>query len=89
MARLDPGAAATAGMANSQPNADGLFDLGIKAATGRSGQPDLVAAHKWFNLAAARGNVSAKTYRVELSQEMTTDQISEAQKQAREWLQTH
>jgi TPR repeat protein len=50
---------------------------------------DLVSAHKWFNLAAARGNRSALSYRVELAREMSSDQIAEAQKLAREWLQTH
>jgi len=70
-------------------NADALFDLGMLYSSGRMGDVDLVSAHKWFNLAAARGNVSARDYRVELAREMTTDQIAEAQRQAREWLQTH
>jgi len=68
---------------------DALFELGMLYATGRDVDADLVTAHKWFNLAAARGNASAVTYRVELALEMTTDQISEAQRQAREWIQTH
>jgi uncharacterized protein len=68
---------------------DALFELGMLYATGRDVDVDLVTAHKWFNLAASRGNASALTYRQELSQEMSTDQISEAQKQAREWIQTH
>jgi hypothetical protein len=29
------------------------------------------------------------SYRVELAREMSSDQIAEAQKLAREWLQTH
>ena len=68
---------------------DALFELGILYATGRDGDMDLVTAHKWLNLAAARGNEAAQTYRVELAREMSSDQISDAQKQAREWLQTH
>jgi TPR repeat protein len=68
---------------------DALFELGMLYATGRDVDADLVTAHKWFNLAAARGNVSARTYRVELAREMSADQIAEAQKLAREWLQTH
>src|SRR3954447_24879201 len=37
--------------------ADGqaFFELGMKYASGRSGPADLVAAHKWFNVAFARG----------------------------------
>ena len=68
---------------------DALFELGMLYATGRNVDADLVSAHKWFNLAAARGNASALTYRVELAQEMSTGQVAEAQKLAREWLQTH
>jgi hypothetical protein len=68
---------------------DALFELGMLYATGRDVAADLVVAHKWFNLAAARCNSSALTHRVELAREMSVDQIAEAQKLAREWLQTH
>jgi uncharacterized protein len=68
---------------------DALFELGMVYATGRDVAADLVVAHKWFNLAAARGNSSALARRIELSQEMSGEQIAEAQKLAREWLQTH
>jgi uncharacterized protein len=68
---------------------DALFELGMLYATGRDVAADLVTAHKWFNLAAARGNAEALTYRVELAREMSTDQVAEAQRLAREWLQTH
>ena len=69
--------------------ADALFELGMLYATGRDVDVDLVTAHKWFNLSAARGHEAARDYRLELAREMTTDQIAEAQRQAREWLQTH
>ncbi|MEZ5827635.1 MAG: hypothetical protein R3D30_11020 [Hyphomicrobiales bacterium] len=68
---------------------DALFELGMLYATGRDVDADLVTAHKWFNLAAARGNEAARTYRVELALEMSQEQVAEAQKLAREWLQTH
>ena len=58
-------------------------------ATGLEIEPDLVTAHKWFNLAAARGNTSARHYRSEIAQEMAPEEIAAAQKLAREWLQTH
>ncbi len=35
-------------------NGDALFDLGMLYSTGRGGMVDLIAAHKWFNLAALR-----------------------------------
>jgi TPR repeat protein len=68
---------------------DALFELGMLYATGRDVVADLVAAHKWFNIAAARGNVAARTRRVEIAREMSGDEIAEAQRQAREWLQTN
>jgi TPR repeat protein len=68
---------------------DALFELGMLYATGRDVAADLVVAHKWFNLAAARGNPSALAHRVEIAREMSADQIAEAQKLAREWLHTH
>jgi uncharacterized protein len=68
---------------------DALFELGMLYATGRDVAADLVAAHKWFNLAAARGNAAAMKRRVELAREMSAEQIAEAQRLAREWLQTN
>jgi uncharacterized protein len=68
---------------------DALFELGMLYATGRDVVADLVVAHKWFNLAAARGNEEARNHRIELAREMSADQVAEAQRLAREWLQTH
>ena len=71
------------------PNATGdeLFRMGLLYSTGQGGAPvDLVSAHMLFNLAAMRGSVEAKLYRKELSQEMASDEVAEAQRAAREWL---
>lgn len=68
---------------------DALFELGLIYASGREGEQDFVTAHKWFNLAALRGNDEAKRYRLELSREMTKLQIAKAQKLAREWIARH
>ena len=68
---------------------DALFELGMQYATGKDVDSDLVVAHKWFNLAAARGNDAARSHRADLAREMSTDQIAQAQRLAREWLQTH
>jgi uncharacterized protein len=65
---------------------DMFFRLGMMYATGRSVSPDLVVAHKWFNISAARGHPSAARYRAELAGEMTAEEIAEAQRAAREWL---
>jgi hypothetical protein len=65
---------------------DALFELGLLHCSGREVDVDLVVAHKWFNLAASKGNEDAKRYRLEIAGEMTKAQIAEAQKLAREWL---
>lgn len=75
---------AAAGQGNSA--GDIFFMLGIKA----SGEMfDRVAAHKWFNLAAARGNRKAVEHRREIAAEMSPAEIAAAQRAAREWLTTH
>jgi uncharacterized protein len=88
MARIEF-AAETVGLGAQAGAADALFELGMLYATGRDVVADLVTAHKWFNLAAARGNPAALVRRAELAREMSVSQIAEAQKLAREWLQAH
>ena len=56
---------------------------------GRDVELDLVEAHKWFNLAAMRGNEEARRYRFEISREMSKVEISRAQRRAREWIARH
>ena len=66
---------------------DELFRLGVQYSTGQGGAPlDYVSAHMLFNLAALRGSEEAKSYRRELSQEMATEDVAEAQRAARRWL---
>lgn len=66
---------------------DELFRMGLLYSTGQGGAPlDYVSAHMLFNLAAMRGSIEAKVYRKELSQEMASEDVAEAQRQAREWL---
>jgi len=70
-------------------NADALFDLGMDYATGRSVPFDLISAHKWFNLAAMRGNKEATRLRREIAEQMSEAEIAAAQRAARAWLTTH
>ena len=63
-----------------------LFDLGVAYSTGQGVPLDLIEAHKWFNLAALKGNEPAREWRTSVAQEMTAEQIAEAQRQARAWL---
>ncbi len=66
---------------------DDLFKLGLMYSTGQNGAPlDLVSAHMIFNLAAMKGSEEARIYRRELSQEMEREDVAEAQRAARRWL---
>ena len=67
---------------------DVLFERGLYWASGRSGVVNLVAAHKWFNLAALSGCARGQECRAEIALEMTAREIAEAQRQARAWLST-
>ena len=66
-----------------------FLELGINCTTGADVPVDLVSAHKWFNLAALRGNQDAIRLRREIAAEMTVAQITTAQRAAREWITTH
>ena len=73
--------------ANAQ--ADILFELGMMYATGRDCDADLVAAHKWFNIAAIKGSSRAAELRAELSATMSKAEIAQALREAREWMTMH
>lgn len=73
--------------AAAQGEISAYFDLGVAFSTGSHGvNCDMVEAHKWFNLAAAKGHEEAAYCRADISEEMTAREIAEAQRQAREWL---
>ena len=64
-----------------------LFRLGMMYSSGQGGCPmDRVSAHMIFNLAAMKGSLEAREYRREMSAEMEWEEIAEAQKAARRWI---
>jgi uncharacterized protein len=65
---------------------DMLFELGMMYSVGRDGPVDLIAAHKWFNLAAMKGNREAVRLRREIADQMSEAEIAVAQRAARDWL---
>ncbi len=71
------------------PEAEDLNRLGLIYSSGEGQELDLVEAHKWFNLAAVLGFETAKTYRQEVSDQMDSQQIAQAQRAARKWLHGH
>ncbi len=67
--------------------AEDLFRLGLMYSTELEDRGvDFVEAHKWFNLAALMGSSPAKAYRDELKSEMSSEDVTLAQKSARGWL---
>jgi hypothetical protein len=68
---------------------DVLFERGLYWASGRSGVVNLVAAHKWFNLAALKGRVDAIAMRREVAEQMSEIEIAAAQREARAWMTAH
>jgi hypothetical protein len=65
---------------------DVLFERGLYWASGRSGVVNLVAAHKWFNLAALKGRTDAIPLRREVAEMMSEIEIATAQRDARAWM---
>ena len=69
-----------------EASGDMFFRLGMIYSIGSDVPTDYVSAHKWFNLAAMRGNEEAARLRREIAVEMTEAEIATAQRAARDWL---
>ena len=74
------------GAGGGQASGDIFLRLGMMYSTGTEVPTDFVSAHKWFNLAAARGNAEAIRLRREVAVQMTEAEIAMAQRAARDWL---
>jgi TPR repeat protein len=81
--------AETSSPAPESGSVEALFDLGLRYANGLGVAQNFIEAHKWFNIAAARGLAEARAMRAEISEDMSRAEIEEAQRQAREWLRLH
>ena len=66
-------------------DAKAMLALGRLYMQGLGAPQDYVQAHKWFNLAASRGEAEAVTERDALAGRMASEQVVEAQKQAAAW----
>jgi uncharacterized protein len=69
-----------------EASGDMFFRLGMMYSIGADMPTDYVTAHKWFNLAALRGNADAARLRREISGQMSHTEIAAAQRAARDWL---
>lgn len=73
----------------STAQAEILFELGMMYATGRDCDVDIVAAHKWFNIAAIKGLDRAAELRTEMAASMSKPELARALREAREWMTVH
>ena len=69
--------------------ADDCFERGMMFSSGRDVALDMIEAHKWFNIAAMRGNTDAGRLRREIAEQMSDAEIGVAQRAARDWLKAN
>ncbi len=86
MARFEILDGSAAPLGEGPAGGDMLFELGMMYSVGRDVPVDLVSAHKWFNLAVAKGNREAIRLRREIADQMSDAEIAAAQRAARDWL---
>ena len=76
-------------LAAEQGHAEAQYNLGVSYAKGRGVPQDYLQAHMWVNLAASKSqgeeNEKDAKLRKEIAENMTSAQIAEAQRLAREW----
>ncbi len=89
MARYEILDSNAAPLGEGRASSDMLFELGMMYSVGRDAPVDLVSAHKWFNLAAMKGNIDAVRLRREIANQMSDVEIAAAQRAARDWLRGH
>jgi uncharacterized protein len=70
-------------------NGDIFYQLGILYSAGGEIPADYVTAHKWFNIAAARGHSEATRLRREIADLMSEADVATAQRAARDWLKSN
>jgi TPR repeat protein len=68
---------------------ESCFARGIDYSSGRDVEVDMIEAHKWFNIAAARGHKDGAQLRREIAALMSDSEIGLAQRAARDWLKAH
>ncbi len=86
MARFEILEGSAAPLGEGPAAGDMLFELGMMYSIGRDVPVDLISAHKWFNLAAVKGNLEAIRLRREIADQMSEREIAAAQRAARDWL---
>jgi len=70
-------------------NPEAQYNFGKMYLNGQGVPQNYIEAHKWFNIAGANGWEEGQKYRDEIQDLLTREQIAEAQKRAREWMEKH
>jgi TPR repeat protein len=76
-------------MAAQQGYAPAQYNLGVMYAKGQGIPQDYARAYLWYNLAAIKGDTDSVKNRDIFAKRMTSQQIAEAQKMARECLESN
>jgi TPR repeat protein len=80
-------------LAADQGLGEAQHNLGVMYGTGAGVPQDYVQAHMWLNLAASRrtgeDRETSVSLRDQIAEELTPDDLSEAQRLAREWDAAH
>ena len=74
---------------DGENRAEAFCNMGLMYATGRGCDVDVVAAHKWLNIAAIKGSERAAELRAELAATMSKADLAIALRSAREWMTVH
>jgi TPR repeat protein len=72
-----------------QGEAEGQYNLGVMYAKGLGVSQDYVQAHMWFSISGNNKYENGRKVRGIIEKQMTSDQIAEAQRLAREWMEKH
>jgi len=65
------------------------YYLGLMFLRGKGVLQDYCLAHMWLNVASSRGHDKASKQLEKLTGNMTAEQLSDAQRMAREWVKNH
>ncbi|GAB5457016.1 MAG: sel1 repeat family protein [Henriciella sp.] len=74
------------GLSAETATGEELYRVGLAYSEGVDCEKDLIAAHKWFNLAVLKGSDDAKICREEMADLLDKEDIKSALASARAWL---
>jgi len=72
-----------------QGDATAQSNLGLMYFKGTGVPQNYIEAHKWYNIAGANGEDSGRKNRDIIEKRMTPEQVAEAQRLAKEWMEKH